>query len=70
MVPFFQMVSTLQAQPPVTRNSGPNFEPRLVFPLMKKSGDLGVRLVKKNSDVRFNQFGAFEPGWAVAQEEA
>ncbi len=39
------MVSTLQAQPPVTRNNGPNYEPRLVFPQMKKSGDLGVRLV-------------------------
>jgi len=42
---IFQMVSTLQAQPPVNRNNPPPFEPRLVFPQMKKSGDLGVRLV-------------------------
>ena len=40
------MVSTLQAQPPVNRNNTPSFEPRLVFPQMKKSGDLGVRLVR------------------------
>lgn len=34
-----------QVQPP----QSPPFEPRLVFPMMKKSGDLGVRLVGGNA---------------------
>ncbi len=53
---LFQVVTALQAHPPRAPASPP-YETRLLFPTMKKPGDLGVRLVRAVVVSHFRQSG-------------